>query len=510
MILSGCFPVDKYPGALPLQPDQASSIRCETSVPVPAPIVPNTEMISLISSLDWIDRTIYVTRLLLGGPNINGFMRATGAVQRIKKQRMRQVKKSSAPGNEEEELMKETINPKTVKRIRSELVLGMKFCRHLHETIQRIIQELDPSQRVNLASLMEPNPIAIGEQTQTLIPLTTSTSKPTAPIAPVNVSNNRGLPASHPTTLPLQIPSSHSMMTPVTTASPGDPNGSTLRKFRKHKFPEVHIPNVSDIDPLTGKKYSKRDYAIVLLEVIRFRALKEGDYVAAKPASHDLWILARVIKDYPLDCGPPEEFLLLSESKRDSMFRDKVILKDVEDSSSNTISVARSNVLPLPRSYAEASDWGSRCRKGCRVYAMYPMTTSLYSGTVIDNTTYCRGDDDVIVVEFDGDDVDAFTGKLPQYHIPARFVTLIPREFPGSSQTQKKRKVTNPGFTFAFNDNGKGSSKRAVNMPKHKRGPSSDSALNEMLDEMSYGDMNGEFNLDQVNMGFDLKQEFKK
>lgn len=45
-----------------------------------------------------------------------------------------------------------------------------------------------------------------------------------------------------------------------------------------------------------------------------------------------------------------------------------------------------------------------RCKKGSRVYAMYPHTTSLYSATVIDNTTYCRQDDDIIVVEFDGDE----------------------------------------------------------------------------------------------------------
>ena len=42
--------------------------------------------------------------------------------------------------------------------------------------------------------------------------------------------------------------------------------------------------------------------------------------------------------------------------------------------------------------------------KGMRVYAMYPKTTSLYPATVIDNTTYCQGDDHMIVVEFDGDE----------------------------------------------------------------------------------------------------------
>ena len=35
---------------------------------------------------------------------------------------------------------------------------------------------------------------------------------------------------------------------------------------------------------------------------------------------------------------------------------------------------------------------------------MYPQTTSLYSATVSDSTTYCRDDDDIIVVEFDGEE----------------------------------------------------------------------------------------------------------
>ena len=49
-------------------------------------------------------------------------------------------------------------------------------------------------------------------------------------------------------------------------------------------------------------------------------------------------------------------------------------------------------------------NWIFRCKKGSRVYAMYPQTTSLYPATVIDSTTYCRDDDDIIVVEFDGEE----------------------------------------------------------------------------------------------------------
>jgi len=77
-----------------------------------------------------------------------------------------------------------------------------------------------------------------------------------------------------------------------------------------------------------------------------------------------------------------------------------------------------------------------------RVYAMYPSTTSLYAATVVDNTTYCKGDDDIIVVEFDGDE-DDLTRTIPQRHIPARFVSLIPSEFP-AAQVLKSKKAKKP------------------------------------------------------------------
>ncbi len=77
---------------------------------------------------------------------------------------------------------------------------------------------------------------------------------------------------------------------------------------------------------------------------------------------------------------------------------------------------------------------------------MYPNTTSLYPATVTDSTTYCRGDDDIIVVEFDGEEPDA-TGMIPKCHIPARFVTLIPREFsssqpPSANKSNKRKSLT--------------------------------------------------------------------
>ena len=99
---------------------------------------------------------------------------------------------------------------------------------------------------------------------------------------------------------------------------------------------------------------------------------------------------------------------------------------------------------------------------------MYPHTTSLYAATVVDNTTYCRGDDDIIVVEFDEDERDA-TGALPRCHIPARFCVMIPRECQPKKRTEAKQSSTK--------------AKKAT-APAAARNDQTDPALNNMLKEM--------------------------
>ena len=77
--------------------------------------------------------------------------------------------------------------------------------------------------------------------------------------------------------------------------------------------------------------------------------------------------------------------LSLSHNKRDALMNIRASLQDVEGYDASDTSkvkfIHRSNVLPLPNSYEEAADWGSRYLKGVRVYTMYPSTTSLYPAT---------------------------------------------------------------------------------------------------------------------------------
>ena len=46
---------------------------------------------------------------------------------------------------------------------------------------------------------------------------------------------------------------------------------------------------------------------------------------------------------------------------------------DTEDAPIQTIS--RNLIFPLPTTLLEAAQWGQRCKRGTRVYAVYPETT---------------------------------------------------------------------------------------------------------------------------------------
>ena len=223
--------------------------------------------------------------------------------------------------------------------------------------------------------------------------------------------------------------------------SSNNTSGSTMRRHRrtKHSPSGEILIQLPDADEVTGKRQStKKGQSHRLSDVIRYRELRQGDPVAARVTSRDLWILARVVKEYSGTKLSPIEFLRLSDSRREQLFKEKVLIQDVEEQNGEAVAavlVSRSLVLPLPRNVSEAAEWGHFYRfykKGSRVYAMYPQTTALYTATIVDCTTYCRREEDIIVVEFDGDEPHPETGKIPVCHIPARFVTLIPKEFPGS------------------------------------------------------------------------------
>jgi len=488
----------------------------------------------LLSQCNFADRTIWATRVLMGGNSVNGFLRATATAQRIKKQRARQnnstkmsraaklgvggvgtdattitggtitgidnnIKVAAAaaaaapPSNnppisgtgtgigsgnsknkeifnqqEEELLKKEIMNPRTAKKLKGELEAGLTFCATVCNVLRGVLFDFDPSlspvlpPHLNIPKIKPPpvhtflipsiHPNTTSgqqqvqqqqqQQQQRLLNASGISSTGVSKIAKGSVkSKSSTTQGTRPTSVSKQTHQQkqrqQSSASQNTTSSPGDPGSSTLRRLRKtvNKTSGVSIIATEpafinlppEFDTVSNKRTcTKKEYQHRVFQLLRYRDLKRGDYCAARLSSRDLWILAKVLKEYKTTSLTsvytlaPLEFLTLSDARRDALFqKERVMLEDVEDQREQTYGtqVTRNLVLPLARTHFEANEWATRLlKKGSRVYAMYPQTTSLYAATVIDSTTYCRGDDDIIVVQFDGEEAD-ITGQFPSYHV---------------------------------------------------------------------------------------------
>ena len=386
-----------------------------------------------LSQIDWKDKVLWGTRLILGGNSVNGFLRATATAQRIKKQRARQMiitKKAAAAAaggppptaaaaehnnnddhkkdksnkqvfdqEEEEKLKQDIMNPRTAKKIKAEMEAGVQFCATVHNILRSAIFEIALEQTPYLPKVLQvpdhpiqassailiPTPMshATPQQGWTLQPQQQQASSSSSSLMmthhdssmPWAVKSNAGGPmgAFHfaskiPRSGPRPMSSSSLLLPPAnkTTASPGNPEGSTLRKMRRKRLPpsnndepRVQLPELDG----SGKRLcTKKEHHYRLFELLRFRPLRQGDFVAARLTSRDLWILAKVQnKDYPGIGMAPLDFLKLSGTRRDAVFREKVLVKDVEEKEDGgSAQVARSLTLPLPRTHSEAAEWGQR------------------------------------------------------------------------------------------------------------------------------------------------------
>ena len=237
----------------------------------------------------------------MGGSSINGFLKATAAAQRIKKQRARQmiasVRKRAAAEMEtateppaapptENELRVDILNPRTVKKIRLEMQQGAQAVKAMYENIQSIMQALDP--------------------TGASVPPPIHRLAATPPKPPT--STKQKVASAKPKTKSTPAPQTAFSPPPALSAQ-----GSELRKNRKHKLVNYTLDvGLSEFDA-TGKRiFSKKDHNLRIAEILRFRGLRAGDYVAARLSSRDLWILARVVHDYPPLSMNPAEFLKLT------------------------------------------------------------------------------------------------------------------------------------------------------------------------------------------------------
>ena len=323
----------------------------------------------------------------------------------------KEAKKVSFDQAAEEQLKKDIMNPRTAKKIKSEFEAGIQFCITLHNVVRGIIFEVDPSQSPHLPRVLKyDDDISSSSSSQpsaALGAMTTASGVPHNMMPPppttLNQLNNSGKSPANKNGGNMGLPGPSSMQgnqtrqqlqqqqrlkqlqqrTSITasskqkssggkagkavaapTASPGNPSGSSLRKNRKKKLPPSGAPAVqlSEFDSSGKRLFSKKDHMYRIFQVLRFRPLKQGDFVAARLSSRDLWILATVLKNYSGPNIAPTEFLLLTDSRRDGLFREKVLVKDVEDKDhrGSQNQVARNLILPLPRGYSEAAEWAQR------------------------------------------------------------------------------------------------------------------------------------------------------
>ena len=93
------------------------------------------------------------------------------------------------------------------------------------------------------------------------------------------------------------------------------------------------------------------------------------------------------------------------------------------------------------------------------------------------------------------------TGVLPKYHIPARFVTLIPREFPAAQTNSKKRKSATAVQASLLPN--------AANTMGSQQSAKRDSFTAEgLMQEDGLGGMVNGMNFDDLNMSTDSLDDF--
>ena len=183
---------------------------------------------------------------------------------------------------------------------------------------------------------------------------------------------------------------------------------------RKERDKQLSLPIIQDpLDSMANegdsKRLTKKDLAYRHFNLFRYRKLNMDEVAVARTDDDGPLILVKVLQDKSTKDWTPREISKLSKKERKKVYDAEVLVQDIASFNAGIkdrtkiSTVKRKHILPIPRNYLESNQWLYRCRKGYRVYAMFPSTTVLRPATVLDNTNYCINDDNVCVVEFDGD-----------------------------------------------------------------------------------------------------------
>lgn len=156
-------------------------------------------------------------------------------------------------------------------------------------------------------------------------------------------------------------------------------------------------------------------------------------FVAAKIASHELWILgvvADVPTEYMCENDTDSHGSGGSTAPDDLGESTKYKVKDVESDPPRYWSLTREQILTLPSiEEARSPKINKFFPRGAKVMAMFPETTAFYPAVVaaapaIQSPTGGGTEERCVTVHFDDDDPDEVTGLIHPKVIPVRFVTL--------------------------------------------------------------------------------------
>ena len=170
-------------------------------------------------------------------------------------------------------------NSEVAKKMMIELGLGLSYCHTISMTIESILKEIDPT----------PQHITTQEVKSKPKSETSNNEKKVTVVKKAVVTKS-------------VIEKTATSLTTFTNIS-DNANNSTLRTVRDKGKKQKKIRDPIETDVMVdknGRKLAKREIAYHKFQRSRFRPLVHGDYVAARPQSQDLFILARVIHDWDL------------------------------------------------------------------------------------------------------------------------------------------------------------------------------------------------------------------
>jgi hypothetical protein len=109
----------------------------------PPPVMTNEQMLQLAIKLPVEERVVFASRQVLGAGK-NAFSRVTSSMQRMKRQRTRQLGPAGGEEMDDEQLKLKTFNPRFAKKLHSDMIQGLQFTNMIGEVLKSVMREIDP------------------------------------------------------------------------------------------------------------------------------------------------------------------------------------------------------------------------------------------------------------------------------------------------------------------------------------------------------------------------------